>query len=268
MNKYTDFKSIELVLDKSNPYVIICYELINDSQSRLSYLVSLTGLQQTDLLRYFCWIGTYGFLKSIVEDISDNEIVKEDIKLAYKNARGAFTELNKISKTTLTWEQANCLATGITILEVILHEISVESELKNLSKIEQYEIFKKITKNITRANFLIGHAMSDISEIKAKNQIKKMASTGGKAKANNYNTKMDPIFDDVFDLFQKGDPRTGEKWRFKADCVRYYMSEYYNQPYDPSIKLDKDNLVAAITTRINDRSASRKPTLLAESPLC
>ena len=213
MNNYTDFKSIELVLDKSNPYVIICHELINDSQSRLSYLVSLTGLQQTDLLRYFCWIGTYGFLKCIVEDISDNEIVKEDIKLAYKNARGAFTELNKLSKTTLTWEQANCLATGITILEVILHEISVDSELKNLSKIEQYEIFKKITKNITRANFLIGHAMSDISEIKTKNQIKKMASAGGKAKADNYKKDNEQAFKHIEELWDTG------QWGKASKCA-------------------------------------------------
>ena len=213
MNNYTDFKSIELVLDKSNPYVIIFHELINDSQSRLSYLVSLTGLQQTDLLRYFCWIGTYGFLKCIVEDISDNEIVKEDIKLAYKNARGAFTELNKLSKTTLTWEQANCLATGITILEVILHEISVDSELKNLSKIEQYEIFKKITKNITRANFLIGHAMSDISEIKTKNQIKKMASAGGKAKADNYKKDNEQAFKHIEELWDTG------QWGKASKCA-------------------------------------------------
>ena len=213
MNNYTDFKSIELVLDISNPYVIIFHELINDSQSRLSYLVSLTGLQQTDLLRYFCWIGTYGFLKCIVEDISDNEIVKEDIKLAYKNARGAFTELNKLSKTTLTWEQANCLATGITILEVILHEISVDSELKNLSKIEQYEIFKKITKNITRANFLIGHAMSDISEIKTKNQIKKMASAGGKAKADNYKKDNEQAFKHIEELWDTG------QWGKASKCA-------------------------------------------------
>ena len=268
MSKYTDFKSIELVIDKSNPYVKICKELIDDSRLKLSYLVALTGLKEVELLRYFCWIGGYGLAECVVTDDDYDNEVKQVINAAHQDAQGAFKEFNKVSKIVFTWDQATTLAVGITSIEFVLSEIAVDRESRTWREAEQYENFKQIIKVIATANFLIGLAISDISETKTKNQIKKMASTGGKAKANNYNTKMDPIFDDVFDLFQKGDPRTGEKWRFKADCVRYYMSEYYNQPYDPSIKLDKDNLVAAITTRINDRSASRKPTLLAESPLC
>lgn len=268
MNKYIDFKSIELVIDKSNPYVKICKELIDDSRLKLSYLVSLTGLKEVELLRYFCWIGGYGLAECVVtDDDYDNEL-KQVINAAHQDAQGAFKEFNKVSKIVLTWDQATTLAVGITSIEFVLSEIAVDRESRTWSEAEQYENFKRIIKAITTANFLIGLAISDISETKAKNQIKKMASTGGKARANNYNIKMDPIFDKVFLLFQEGDPRTGKKWRFKSVCAKYFIKEFYSKNPETDIDLDTKKLVEEITNRLNDLSASKKVTLLADRYLC
>lgn len=269
MNKYTDFKSIELVIDISNPYARICNELINESRSKLSYLTSISGLKEVELLRYFGWIGGYGLAECISppDDDYDNEL-KQVINSLYKDAQGAFNELNKVSKIIFTWEQASSLATGIASIENILREIAVDRESRDWNEDEQYENFKQIIKIITSANFLIGRAMNDISEAKFKNQIKKMASTGGKAKASNYNTKMDPIFDEVFLLFQEGDPRTGKKWRFKSVCAKHFIKEFYLKNPETDIDLDPKRLVKEITNRLNDLSASKKVTLLADRYLC
>ncbi|WP_180002773.1 MULTISPECIES: hypothetical protein [unclassified Acinetobacter] len=269
MNKYTNFKSIELVIDKNNPYTKICKELIDDSRLKLSYLASLAELKEVELLRYFCWIGGYGLAGCMFppDDDYDNE-VKQVINSIYKDAQGAFNELNKVSKISFTWDQATTLAVGITSIEGILREIAVDRESRDWNETEQYENFKQIIKIINTANFLIGHAMNDIYEAKAKNQIKKMASTGGKAKSSNYNTKMDPIFDEVFLLFQEGDPRTGKKWRFKSVCAKYFIKEFYLKNPKTDIDLDPKKLVKEITNRLNDLSASKKVTLLANRYLC
>ncbi|MEK5756577.1 hypothetical protein [Acinetobacter variabilis] len=266
MNKYTDFKSIEFIVDKSDPYANILKELIDESRLRLSCLASLTELKEVELLRYFCWIGGYGLVNSITDD-NDNE-AKRVIDSAHEDALEALGELNKVSKIIFTWNQATTLAAGIISIEYLFSEIAVDRESRTWDKAEQYEYLKRIIKIITKANFLIGHAISDISEEKTKNQIKKMASTGGKAKANNYNTKMDPIFEEVFNLFQEGDPRTGKKWRFKSVCAKYFIKEFYFKNPETDIDLDPKKLVNEITNRLNDLSASKKVTLLADRYPC
>lgn len=268
MNKFTDFESTKFVIDESNPYVKICKELIDDSRLKLSYLVTLTGLKEVEFLRYFCWIGGYGLAECMVTDDDYDTEIKQVINAVHQDAQGAFKELNKVSKIVFTWNQAITLAVGITSIEGILSEITVDRESRDWNEAEQYENFKQIIKIITTANFLIGHAINDISEAKFKNQIKKMASTGGKAKASNYNTKMDPIFDEVFLLFQEGDPRTGKKWRFKSVCVKYFIKEFYIKNPETDIDLDPKKLVNEITNRLNNLSASKKVTLLADRYLC
>ncbi|WP_180114351.1 hypothetical protein [Acinetobacter sp. YH12063] len=266
MSKYTDFKSMELVLDRSNPYVMICDELIDESKSRLLHLATLTGLPNTELLNFFYWIGGYGLMKSMVAS-DDDESVKEVLNTTYKDAQNAFIKLNKLSKITLTWEQVTSLAVGIVTIEMILLEITVDRESKKLSEVEQYEIFKTIIKIINRANFLIGHAMSNISESIELKQIK-MASTGGKAKAKNYLTKMNPIFDEAFNLYQTSNPITGKKWKSKSECVKFFIKDFYLKNPNTEIELDTKKLVEEITIRLNDPFASRKVSLLAERSVC
>lgn len=214
MNKYTNFKSIELVIDKSNPYTKICKELIDDSRLKLSYLASLAELKEVELLRYFCWIGGYGLAEYMFppDDDYHNE-VKQVINSVYKDAQGAFNELNKVSKISFTWGQATTLGVGITSIEFFLSEIAVDRESRTWSEAEQYENFKQIIKGITTSNFLIGLAISDISETKTKNQIKKMASAGGKAKADNYKKDNEQAFKHIEELWDTG------QWRKASKCA-------------------------------------------------
>ncbi|MEZ7924142.1 MAG: hypothetical protein QMB80_12475 [Acinetobacter towneri] len=261
MNKYTNFESKEIVIDENEPYANIIKELIDESRLRISYLVNLTELKEIELLRYFCWIGGYGLADSIANNDS-NSTTQKILDLIHKDALGAFNELNKVSKITFTWNQATNLAAGILSIENFIREIAVDRESKTLDKAEQQEIFKQIIVLISRANFLIGNAINDISESQNKKQIKKMASTGGKAKAQNYSSKMNPIFDEVFDLFLKGHPKTGKKWRFKSECAKYFIKEFYLKNPETNIDLDPKKLVNEISNRLNNLSASKKVTLL------
>lgn len=93
---------------------------------------------------------------------------------------------------------------------------------------------------------------------------KDVVSAGGKAKNDNYNKKMNPIFDEVFNLYQNPNLATVKKWKNRTECARYFIRKFYEQHPDTDVSLNESKLVTAITERINERSASRKVTLLAE----
>ncbi len=91
--------------------------------------------------------------------------------------------------------------------------------------------------------------------------ITKIASTGGRAKANKYLEKMNPIFDEVFDLYQHPERAKVEKWT-KIECARYFLRQFYlNNPHaqeDNYLKdLDPRKLASEITKRINARSTKK-----------
>ena len=86
----------------------------------------------------------------------------------------------------------------------------------------------------------------------------KQHAKGGLTKAEKYREKMNPIFDEVFALFQS------RKWKSKAECAKYFIKEFYLKNPDAAIELDSKKLVTEITNRINDRSTSRKVILLAD----
>ncbi|MDC4368361.1 hypothetical protein OHV40_19545, partial [Acinetobacter baumannii] len=93
---------------------------------------------------------------------------------------------------------------------------------------------------------------------KENNHIRTFASTGGLARAEKYREKMTPIFDEVFVLFQS------RKWKSKSECAKYFIKEFYLENPETEIDLDPKKLVAEITNRINDPSASKNVTLLAD----
>ncbi|MFV5589869.1 hypothetical protein [Acinetobacter variabilis] len=265
MSKYTDFEAIELDIDLSNPFTRLCHELINANRDKLHLLISFTGLNKTQLIRYFCCIGAYGFAKSLLEtdEVESNAEIKEHLNTLYDDAQGAFKELNQLSKISFSWDQATSLATSITSTEMILKEITINSDSKKLSEAEQYENFTRIIKIINRAEFIFGNTMNSISEKKRMKQVKEMASTGGKAKANKYLEKMNPIFNEVFSLYQTPNPITGKKWKSKSECAKYFIKQFYLQNPLTDIDLDPKKLVQEITSRINDLSASKQVTLQA-----
>jgi len=253
MSKYTDYEAIELDIDLSNPFTSLCNELIKESRSRLTHLVAITGLEETQVLRYFYWIGTYALAECMFtsDEINCDKKLQETLNSLYNDAQEAFNELNQLSQTVFTWDQATSLAASITSTEMMFDEITIDRESKNLSETEQYDNFKRIIKIINTADFLIGHTMHDVVEEKHMIQIKKMASTGGKAKAKNYSTLMNPIFEDVYNLFKKTNPLTGKKWKNKSECTRYFIREFHKKYPTTGIELDSKKLVSEITKRIN-----------------
>ena len=89
------------------------------------------------------------------------------------------------------------------------------------------------------------------------------ASKGGQAKAENYRSKMNHIFEELFDLFQNPHPVTARKWKSKSECAKYFIKEFYLKNPQTELDLDPKKLVAEITNRVNDRSASIESTFLA-----
>jgi hypothetical protein len=131
------------------------------------------------------------------------------------------------------------------------------------------KIFKDVSRSISFTRFLQNFSDEINSkkyklryEFKEKNNIRTFASNGGFAKAKKYQEKMHPIFDEVFTLFES------RKWKSKAECVKYFIKNFYSKNPNTDIELDSKKMVAEITNRINDRAASRKVTLLVDRSTC
>ncbi|MDH0030933.1 MULTISPECIES: hypothetical protein [unclassified Acinetobacter] len=94
--------------------------------------------------------------------------------------------------------------------------------------------------------------------------LNKIASKGGFAKAEKYREKMNPIFEEVFILFTQINPKTGNRWNSKKECVNFYIKDFYKKNPNTEIDLDPKKLVQEITIRLSDLSASRRVNMLVK----
>lgn len=95
-------------------------------------------------------------------------------------------------------------------------------------------------------------------EVKNTTAIKLLASSGGKAKAKNYKIKMEPLFQEVYQLYKNGNPEeNGKKWKSKNKCAQYFIKSYYLKNKDNAIELDAKRLVDELTKKINGSYTSK-----------
>ena len=124
-------------------------------------------------------------------------------------------------------------------------------------------VLHDLLENIDRFKKDLKYKNSEISR-KSKQARKVFASNGGLAKARKYREQMNPIFDQVFILFQGGNPNNHKRWKSKSECAKYFIKEFYLKNPETEIDLDPKKLVFEITNRINDQDTSRKVTFLAD----
>ena len=78
---------------------------------------------------------------------------------------------------------------------------TIKSLFNNIDENDTFELIRVLHGDISMAEEFkrnLNYDKKDPAEV----ALKKFASTGGRAKAENYQTKMNPIFDEVFSLFQ------------------------------------------------------------------
>lgn len=90
------------------------------------------------------------------------------------------------------------------------------------------------------------------------NEARSPRSKGGKIRAENYKAKMNPFFEEVYDLFINPPSDIKNGWKSRAQCARYYVKHFPKRHPDFDIDFDIDKLVSEISTRINERYTSKK----------
>ena len=77
-------------------------------------------------------------------------------------------------------------------------------------------------------------------------------SIGNIKKLEKYREKMNPIFDEAFNLFTKNNPKTGTRWNSKKECANFFIRNFYKNNPNTDIDLDAKKIVQEITNRLNN----------------
>ena len=244
----TTFIHLNHIVDKLTYSNIIKLKNIENS-------ISLKPLYLTNyLINYTSKIGPSDRLNHVFNEDKFTGYQKRFEKEFSKDFKIIINESEKLFDFTKIFLDLNSIigvfwkfCTINKIFESLANSLSFTRILQDFSS----EINKK--KNDLRYSF----------REKDKRQIRSFASTGGLARAEKYREKMNPIFNELFLLFEKRNPSNNKKWKSKGECAKYFIKEYYLNNPKTDIDLDPKKLVTEITNRINDHSARRKTALLA-----
>lgn len=181
-------KAIELAFEQCSPYIDICNKLIEESYSNIKYLTKLFEVEEDILIHYLTLFGGH----YISTHIADNDPIKSSAIAAYEDGETALEELSKISKSSITLDQAKCLGAGLAILhETYLDTDNVLINWLKWTEAEQFEKFSELLQAINKANFYIGQAMGSI--LQAKNlelhKVNGIHFKGGEVRSRIYEEK-------------------------------------------------------------------------------
>jgi len=113
--------------------------------------------------------------------------------------------------------------------------------------------------------YLLGSLQTLIETNNISNSLlNKVASKGGFARAEKYREKMNPIFDEAFNLFTKNNPKTGTRWNSKKECANFFIRNFYKNNPNTDIDLDAKKIVQEITNRLNNLYASKRVNMLVK----
>lgn len=236
MSKHIDFEKLELSIEQSSPYMEICYELIKEIKFKLQDLIRLSGIEEDNLIYYFKLIGGCYLAKKINNANDDEELIKRLEKSEYKDGQKIFEEFSKVSKVTLTLDQAYCLGIGIVLIEEAVLEIdSVSINWINWNKIEQLDNFRLIINGLVQAGYFIGQAMGSFYQTRNMelNKSKGIHTKGGEVRAKVYEEKKK----EAIRLYESGNYHTyigcGRKicdqLGVVPETIAKWLSEHYSR---------------------------------------
>ncbi|MEK5788142.1 hypothetical protein V3528_10150 [Acinetobacter johnsonii] len=250
LNNYRNSKNDELIellfqLEPKQANSSFSIKLIFD-KIKQEFLRNLTPKECILLVAYLAYpIGVEDKLEQILKKVPSLYLVLSDNKTSLE-IREIIENIEYIS-SILRKSLSICVKDGWFIVDCVFYKVL---EMEFASIIKQVTTFLEIN-SINRIT------MTDGTKLLIDATKSSQASKGGQTKAENYRAKMNPIFDELFDLFQNPHPVTARKWKSKSECAKYFIKEFYLKNPDTEIDLDPKKLVAEITNRINDRSTSK-----------
>ena len=204
------------------------------------------------LVAYLAYpIGVEGRIEEILKKVPSLFLVLSDNKTSVEI--GEIIENLEYISSILRKSLSICVKDGLFIVDCVFCKVL---EMEHASIVKQIITFLEI-------NFINSLTMTDGTKLLIDATKSSQASKGGQAKAENYRSKMNPIFEELFDLFQNPHPVTARKWKSKSECAKYFIKEFYLKNPQTEIDLDPKKLVSEITSRVNEHSASKESTFLA-----
>lgn len=236
-------KEVHYQIDTSISSAEIYTELLREYEAKLLTLSKVTEIEKNNLFNLLNKIGACISVRDMKNKILSECSNPLDEITPHPQLDNLFKEIKNLSKIPLSLIQIEKLSL-LGMLE-FYSSLIIRDDLPSLSDIEQYEFYKELIKYLMDINYILGTTISEIAETSKR-------AKGGKTKAENYNKKMKPIYDEAFRLFKSNNPETNYKWKSKSECAKYFIKKYYREYPHTDIILDHKKIVTEITNRINN----------------
>lgn len=236
-------KEVYYQIDTSISSAEIYTELLREYDSKLLTLSKITEIEKNKLYNLLNKIGACIGVRDMENKILSESGNPIDEITPNPKLENLLKEIKALSKTPLSLIQIEKLSL-LGMLE-FYSSLIIRDDLPPSSDIEQYEFYKELIKHLMDINYILGSVIAEISETSKR-------AKGGKTKAENYNKKMKPLYDEAFKLFKSNNPETNQKWKSKSECAKYFIKKYYREYPHTDIILDSKKIVSEITDRINN----------------
>lgn len=147
------------------------------------------------------------------------------------------------------------------VFNVMLFKEDKETEIENLIECllfmqHQQTIFNEIIARMKvqlraeKDQIIANKKIQTAGKVAIQNLKKKM----GSQRAKNYWNTLNPIIDEIYILFKKGDPRTGKGWSSKVECVKFFEYHFLLAGRESELgkfKLNHKRIVKALGDREN-----------------
>jgi hypothetical protein len=216
----------------------------------------------------FCWkissLWGEGNLESILNELGKYDEPIDKIEHALDERFKQFAR--KVSLDKLSNKNEDLADYIIYLMRRTHKAISLSRHHFDICKhhisIEDINVFLS---NAQLTFYLLGSLQTLIETNNISNSLlNKVASKGGFARAEKYREKMNPIFDEAFNLFTQNNPKTGTRWNSKKECANFFIRNFYKNNPDTDIDLDAKKIVQEITNRLNNLYASKRVNMLVK----